>query len=52
MSGALLVSLCGVSWHHFVQWLKLFFVLDDGLGVDLYTGDFNINPPPFPRTFG
>lgn len=35
-----------------MQRLKLFLMLDDGLGVDLHSRDLDINPPPFPRTFG
>lgn len=35
-----------------MQRLKLFFVLDDGLCIDLYSGDFDIDSSPFPRTFG
>lgn len=46
------MSLCSVRGHHFVQRLKLFFMLDDGLGIDLYTRDFDINSSPFSRTFG
>lgn len=48
----LLVSLCSVGGHGFVQRLKLFLVLDDGLGVDLDARDFDVDSSPFPRTFG
>jgi len=47
----LLVSLCRVGGDGLVQRLKLFLVLDDGLGVDLDPGDLDVNPPPLSRTF-
>ena len=34
-----------------MQRLKLFLVLDDGLGVDLNSGDLDVNPSPLSRTF-
>lgn len=51
-SGILLVSLSGVGGHSFVQRLKLFLVLDDGLGIDLHSRDLDVNSSPFPRAFG
>ena len=33
----LLVSLSRISWHNFVQWLKLLLMLNDGLGIDLHS---------------
>lgn len=35
-----------------MQRLKLFLMLDDGLGVDLHSRDLDVDSSPFPRTFG
>lgn len=51
-SGILLISLSRIGGHHFVQRLKLFLMLDDGLCVDLHSWDLDVNSSPFPRTFG
>lgn len=50
--GILLVPLSGVGGHRFVQRLKLFLVLDDGLSVDLHSRDLDVDSSSFPRTFG
>lgn len=50
-SGILLISLSRVGRHCFVQRLKFFLMLDDGLGIDLHSRDLDINASPFPRAF-